>query len=166
MMRCTRRRVRTEPDDEGRVVVATGNITNTALLSLFEAHLDVIVGALDEADFVEFGPDSWSCTGAARTARLADLWATVLATNWRASMPVMPGSAPAEPCRLPGRRACRRRNRDCGSNAHHVADLGFAGDQGCRLRWGGPVNRLASLAHCCVRTVSAGGPEPGPTRHQ
>jgi hypothetical protein len=39
-------------------VVATGNITNTALLSLFEAHLDAIVGALDEADFVEFGPDS------------------------------------------------------------------------------------------------------------
>jgi predicted nuclease of predicted toxin-antitoxin system len=35
------------------LIVATGNITNNALLSLFELHLDVIVSALDEADFVE-----------------------------------------------------------------------------------------------------------------
>jgi len=40
------------------LVVATGNITNTALVSLFERHLDAIVAALDEADFVEIGPDS------------------------------------------------------------------------------------------------------------
>lgn len=35
------------------LIVATGNITNTALLALFEANLDVIVGAFGEADFVE-----------------------------------------------------------------------------------------------------------------
>jgi predicted nuclease of predicted toxin-antitoxin system len=35
------------------LLVATGNITNTALLSLFEAHLDAILTALEEADFVE-----------------------------------------------------------------------------------------------------------------
>ena len=34
------------------LIVATGNITNNALLSLFELHLDAIVSALDEADFV------------------------------------------------------------------------------------------------------------------
>lgn len=39
-------------------VVATGNITNNALLSLFETHLVAIVAALDEADFVEIGPSS------------------------------------------------------------------------------------------------------------
>ncbi|MDQ3152122.1 MAG: DUF5615 family PIN-like protein [Actinomycetota bacterium] len=39
------------------LVVATGN-TNTALVSLFERHLDAIAAALDEADFVEIGPDS------------------------------------------------------------------------------------------------------------
>lgn len=39
------------------LVVATGNITNDALLALFAKHLDVIVAALDEGDFVEFGPD-------------------------------------------------------------------------------------------------------------
>lgn len=38
------------------LVVATGNITNAALLSLFEANLDVIVDAFGEADFVELGP--------------------------------------------------------------------------------------------------------------
>jgi len=36
-------------------VVATGNITNLALLELFEAHLDAIVGALGDSDFVELG---------------------------------------------------------------------------------------------------------------
>ncbi|MGH3844503.1 MAG: DUF5615 family PIN-like protein [Pseudonocardiaceae bacterium] len=40
------------------LVVATGNITNAALLALFEANLDAIVGALSEADFVELGPDA------------------------------------------------------------------------------------------------------------
>lgn len=35
-----------------------GNITNTALLSLFELHLDAIAAAFDAADFVEVGPDS------------------------------------------------------------------------------------------------------------
>ena len=40
------------------VVVATGNITNNALLSLFELHLDAIVSALDEADFVEMTQDA------------------------------------------------------------------------------------------------------------
>lgn len=35
------------------LVVATGNITNGALLSVFELHLDAIVAALAEADFVE-----------------------------------------------------------------------------------------------------------------
>ncbi len=38
------------------LVVTTGNVTNAALLALFEANLDVIVGALGEADFVELGP--------------------------------------------------------------------------------------------------------------
>lgn len=38
------------------LVVATGNITNTALLVLFEANLAAVVGALGESDFVELGP--------------------------------------------------------------------------------------------------------------
>lgn len=40
------------------LVVATGNITNAALLALFEVNLDAIVGALDEADFIELGPEA------------------------------------------------------------------------------------------------------------
>jgi predicted nuclease of predicted toxin-antitoxin system len=40
------------------LVVATGNITNAALLSLFEQHLDAIATALKDADFVELGRDS------------------------------------------------------------------------------------------------------------
>lgn len=40
------------------LVVATGNIPNTALLALFETHLDTIASALEEADFVELGPDT------------------------------------------------------------------------------------------------------------
>ncbi len=40
------------------LVVATGNITNTSLLSLFETHLDAIVSALEETDFAELGSDS------------------------------------------------------------------------------------------------------------
>jgi len=39
------------------LVVATGNITNDALLALFVKNLDVIVAAMDEGDFVEFGQD-------------------------------------------------------------------------------------------------------------
>ena len=39
-------------------VVATGNITNDALLSLFEIHLDAIVSALGETDFVELSQDA------------------------------------------------------------------------------------------------------------
>lgn len=40
------------------LVVATGNIDNTALLSRFQTHLDAIVAAIEEADFVELGPDA------------------------------------------------------------------------------------------------------------
>ncbi len=40
------------------LVVATGNITNDALLLLCESHLDAIATALGEADFAELGPDS------------------------------------------------------------------------------------------------------------
>jgi predicted nuclease of predicted toxin-antitoxin system len=38
------------------LVIATGNITNDALLSLFETHLDAIISAHGEADFVELTP--------------------------------------------------------------------------------------------------------------
>jgi hypothetical protein len=38
--------------------IATGNMTNNALFSLFELHLDTIVSALDEADFVELSQDA------------------------------------------------------------------------------------------------------------
>ena len=40
------------------LVVATGNITNTALLSVFELHLDAIVSALEDADFVELSQET------------------------------------------------------------------------------------------------------------
>ena len=40
------------------LVVATGNITNAALLALFEANLDAVAGALGDADFVELGPEA------------------------------------------------------------------------------------------------------------
>ncbi|MGH3830100.1 MAG: DUF5615 family PIN-like protein [Pseudonocardiaceae bacterium] len=40
------------------LVIATGNITNNALLALFEKHLDAIAATLTEADFVELGPGS------------------------------------------------------------------------------------------------------------
>lgn len=39
------------------LIVATGNITNAALLSLVQSHLDAITAAFDEADFVELGRD-------------------------------------------------------------------------------------------------------------
>lgn len=38
------------------LVVATGNITNSALLALFTGHLAEIVAAFDEVDFVELRP--------------------------------------------------------------------------------------------------------------
>ena len=38
------------------LVVATGNITNTELLALFQDNLDTIVDSFGEADFVELGP--------------------------------------------------------------------------------------------------------------
>lgn len=78
--RTTDRRIAALADDEDRVVVtkdrdfrdghllsrspqrllvvATGNITNSALLSLFEVHLGAILAALEEADFVELFPGS------------------------------------------------------------------------------------------------------------
>ncbi len=40
------------------LVVATGNITNDALLELFELHLDAIASALDQADLVELSRDT------------------------------------------------------------------------------------------------------------
>lgn len=40
------------------LIVATGNITNAALLALFEANLDAVAGALGGADFVELGPEA------------------------------------------------------------------------------------------------------------
>lgn len=40
------------------LVVATGNVTNDILLSIFELHLDAIVSAFEEADFVQLSPDA------------------------------------------------------------------------------------------------------------
>jgi predicted nuclease of predicted toxin-antitoxin system len=40
------------------LVVATGNITNNALMTLFTTHVDVLIAALEEADFVELGPNA------------------------------------------------------------------------------------------------------------
>ena len=42
------------------LVVVTGNITNDALLSLFEMHLDEIVSAVAETGFVELSQDALS----------------------------------------------------------------------------------------------------------
>ena len=39
------------------LVVATGNITNNELLSLFELHLEAIVSGFEEADFAELAED-------------------------------------------------------------------------------------------------------------
>jgi predicted nuclease of predicted toxin-antitoxin system len=38
------------------LIVTTGNIGNTDLLSLFDTNLETVVGALEEARFVEIGP--------------------------------------------------------------------------------------------------------------
>jgi predicted nuclease of predicted toxin-antitoxin system len=40
------------------LVVSTGNITNTALLALFEENLHKMVTALESADFVELGSET------------------------------------------------------------------------------------------------------------
>jgi predicted nuclease of predicted toxin-antitoxin system len=51
------------------LVIATGNINNDALLSLFELHLDAIVSALGEADFRRAfpkGPGARSAQGGRR----------------------------------------------------------------------------------------------------
>jgi predicted nuclease of predicted toxin-antitoxin system len=45
------------------LVVTTGNITNDALLALFELHLGAIVAALDEADFVEVSDNALALGG-------------------------------------------------------------------------------------------------------
>jgi predicted nuclease of predicted toxin-antitoxin system len=37
------------------LVVATGNITNNALMALFAANLDLLVAAFEDADFIELG---------------------------------------------------------------------------------------------------------------
>jgi predicted nuclease of predicted toxin-antitoxin system len=42
------------------LVVAIGNITNDALLSLLEVHLDEIVSAFEETGFVELSQDALS----------------------------------------------------------------------------------------------------------
>lgn len=39
------------------LIVTTGNITNDALMGLFDRHLTAVVAALQEARFVEVGPD-------------------------------------------------------------------------------------------------------------
>lgn len=38
------------------LVVATGNITNSALIALFEVNVGAVVHALGQAAFVELGP--------------------------------------------------------------------------------------------------------------
>jgi predicted nuclease of predicted toxin-antitoxin system len=40
------------------LLVTTGNITNDALMALFDEHLDAIVAALGEARLVELGSDT------------------------------------------------------------------------------------------------------------
>ena len=40
------------------MVVATGNITNTVLLALFQENLGTVLGALADADFVELGAEA------------------------------------------------------------------------------------------------------------
>jgi predicted nuclease of predicted toxin-antitoxin system len=40
------------------LVVTTGNISNNALLILFTDHLDAIITAFVDADYVELGPQA------------------------------------------------------------------------------------------------------------
>ena len=57
------------------LVVMTGNITNVALLALFEANLDAIVGALDEPISSSWGPrPPRLCTGDEAAGRRVDVW--------------------------------------------------------------------------------------------
>lgn len=55
------------------LIVATGNITNVALLALFGANLDTVVGALDRRTSSSWARKRWSCTGAEENRR-ADPW--------------------------------------------------------------------------------------------
>jgi predicted nuclease of predicted toxin-antitoxin system len=45
------------------LVVATGNVTNATLLSLFELHLEALVSALAEADFVQLTEEALILSG-------------------------------------------------------------------------------------------------------
>jgi predicted nuclease of predicted toxin-antitoxin system len=45
------------------LVVATGNVTNDFLLSIFEHHLDAIVSAFEEADFVQLTVEALMLSG-------------------------------------------------------------------------------------------------------
>lgn len=47
------------------LVVATGNITNNELLSLFELHLGAVVSGFEEADFAELSQDALALGGRA-----------------------------------------------------------------------------------------------------
>jgi predicted nuclease of predicted toxin-antitoxin system len=47
------------------LIVATGNITNNTLLSLFELHLGAIVSSFEEADFVELSHNALALGGRA-----------------------------------------------------------------------------------------------------
>ena len=47
------------------LVVATGNITNNELLSLFELHLTAVVSGFEEADFAELSQDALALGGRA-----------------------------------------------------------------------------------------------------
>jgi predicted nuclease of predicted toxin-antitoxin system len=47
------------------LVVATGNITNNQLLSLFELHLGAVVSGFDQADFAELSQDALALGGRA-----------------------------------------------------------------------------------------------------
>jgi predicted nuclease of predicted toxin-antitoxin system len=40
------------------LVVAIGNVSNAELLELFEAHLDAVIAAFGDADYVELGPQA------------------------------------------------------------------------------------------------------------
>jgi hypothetical protein len=51
------------------LVVATGNITNDGLLALIETHLDAIIAALGEAEFVELSHGAWRSAGTARALK-------------------------------------------------------------------------------------------------
>ncbi len=95
------------------LVVASGNITNDALLSLFELHLDAIVSALGEADLVELTQDASRWAGA-RTTPPADAAGDRNRPSGRRSR------RPPRP--RPAHAACRNRprSRTAGPPAHHL----------------------------------------------